>query len=190
MRGGARPWVEIVPADGMSATLKGNGRCSKRVSKKSVCNPEQRRRVWGSGDMALLPVGRRFFDFAQNDSCFARNDIFYTMLPAALFGHPLRDSVRHRVALDDALSQSFGEVVGAGRGDEVGEFPSAGIGLRVPPRRGSRREGSRRGVRRARYGFPIQGMRASCTASPRRRRSGSSQTGVQTGQAGTRGRDR
>ena len=47
----------------------------KWVSIKSVCNPEQRRRVWGSGDKALLPGGRRFFDFAQNDSCFARNDI-------------------------------------------------------------------------------------------------------------------
>ena len=38
----------------------------KRVSKKSVCNPEQRRRVQGSGDRALLPGGRRFFDYAQN----------------------------------------------------------------------------------------------------------------------------
>ena len=90
---GARPWVEIVPGDGMSATLKGYRGCSKRVSKKSVCNPEQRRRVWGSGERTLLPGGRRFFDFAQNDiyfaqndscfaqndSCFARNDIFYTM---------------------------------------------------------------------------------------------------------------
>ena len=45
----------------------------KWVSIKSVCNPEQRRRVWGSGDKALLPGGRRFFDFAQNDSRFARN---------------------------------------------------------------------------------------------------------------------
>ena len=38
----------------------------KRVSKKSVCNPEQRRRVQGSGDRALLSGGRRFFDYAQN----------------------------------------------------------------------------------------------------------------------------
>ena len=40
------------------------------MSKKSVCNPVQRRRVWGSGDKALLPGGRRFFDFAQNDIFF------------------------------------------------------------------------------------------------------------------------
>ena len=40
----------------------------RRVSKKSVYNPEQRqrRRVWGSGDGGLLPSGRRFFDYAQN----------------------------------------------------------------------------------------------------------------------------
>ena len=53
---------------------------SEGVSKKSVCNPEQRRRVWGSRDTALLPGGRRFFDFAQNDIYFARNDISYTLL--------------------------------------------------------------------------------------------------------------
>ena len=53
----------------------------------------------GSGDKALLPGGRRFFDFAQNDiggahddSCFARNDDFLNPAPAAPFGHPLRVS--------------------------------------------------------------------------------------------------
>ena len=61
----------------------------KWVSIKSVYNPEQRRRVWGSGDKALLPGGRRFFDFARNDSCFARNDDFLYPAPAAPFGHPL-----------------------------------------------------------------------------------------------------
>ena len=71
----------------------------KWLSIKSVSNPEQRRRVQGSGDKAFLPGGRRFFDFAQNDIggahddiCFARNDDFLNAAPAALFGHPLRVS--------------------------------------------------------------------------------------------------
>ena len=69
----------------------------KWVSNKSVCNPEQRRRVGGSGDKALLPGGRRFFDFAQNDSCFARNDDFLYPDPAVPFGHP----PRVRAAIDE-----------------------------------------------------------------------------------------
>ena len=47
----------------------------KWVSNKSVCNPEQRRKVGGSGDKALLPGGRRFFDFDQNDIGGAHDDI-------------------------------------------------------------------------------------------------------------------
>ena len=72
----------------------------ERLSNKSVCNPEQRRKVGGSGDKAFLPGGRRFFDFAQNDSCFARNDIgalgmtiFYTLLRRP-FLDTLQDSAR------------------------------------------------------------------------------------------------
>ena len=51
--------------------------------------------VWVSGDTALLPGGRRFFDFAQNDIYFARNDISYTLLR-----WPFLDTL-----LDDRLGQ-------------------------------------------------------------------------------------
>ena len=69
--------------------------------------PEQSRRVWGSRDRGLLPVGRRFFDFAQNDTENAQNDscfagmtvaspriVVHALLRRHLFGHPITDQVR------------------------------------------------------------------------------------------------
>ena len=46
--------------------------------------PEQSRRVWGSEDRRLLPVGRRFFDFAQNDTENARKDSCFAGMTVAL----------------------------------------------------------------------------------------------------------
>ena len=69
--------------------------------------PELIRGISGSRDRGLLPVGRRFFDFAQNDTENAQNDSCFAGTTAALlriivhalfrrlfFGHPITGQFR------------------------------------------------------------------------------------------------
>ena len=79
LRVAPRPWVPAFAGKTVgcgfriwSGTTRGDG------------PPEQSRRVWGSGDRALLPVGRRFFDFAQNDTENAQTDSCFAGMTVAL----------------------------------------------------------------------------------------------------------